>query len=161
VEGACLLSVRADAESLRQIPLFRNCEAVPLQVLAFAAERENFRTGQVLIKQGQPASSAYFLLNGTATIAQDQQTLGNAEPGALLGEMAMLGGSRYAITATASETVSAVRIDKELFHRVASEYPEFGQAVLKALSEKLGASVRELEGIRGLLTKARSFSNLT
>jgi hypothetical protein len=47
-----------------------------------------------------------------------------------------------------------------LFQRVTLEYPEFGRAVVEALSEKLGASVRELEGVRGLLTKARSFSNL-
>jgi CRP-like cAMP-binding protein len=145
---------------LRQIPLFRNCEAVPLQVLAFAAERESFKAGEILIKQGQPATSAYFLLNGTTALSQNKQNLGHAEPGALLGEMAMLGGASYSITATANDSVSAVRIDQQLFHRVASEYPEFGQAVLNALSEKLGASVRELDGIRGLLTKARSFSNL-
>lgn len=133
---------------------------MPLQVLAFAAERESFKAGEVLIKQGQPATSAYFLLNGTTVLSQNKQNLGHAEPGALLGEMAMLGGASYAITATASEAVSAVRIDKQLFNRVATEYPEFGQAVLAALSEKLGASVRELDGIRNLLTKARSFSNL-
>jgi CRP-like cAMP-binding protein len=145
---------------LRQIPLFRNCEAVPLQVLAFAAERESFKPGQILIKQGQAATSAYFLLNGTAALSQNKRDVGHAEPGALLGEMAMLGGASYSITATANEAVSAVRIDQPLFHRVASEYPEFGQAVLTALSEKLGASVRELDSIRSLLTKARSFSNL-
>ena len=133
---------------------------MPLQVLAFAAERETFKSGQILIKQGQSATTAYFLLNGTATLSQNKQELGHAEPGALLGEMAMLGGASYSITATANELVSTVRIDQRLFHRVASEYPEFGQAVLNALSEKLGASVRELDGIRNLLTKARSFSNL-
>ncbi len=133
---------------------------MPLQVLAFAAERESFRPGQILIKQGQPALSAYFLLNGTTVLSQNKQDVGHAEPGALLGEMAMLGGASYSITATASDEVSAVRIDQRLFHRVASEYPEFGQAVLTALSEKLGASVRELDDIRTLLTKARSFSKL-
>jgi CRP-like cAMP-binding protein len=128
--------------------------------MAFAAERQNFASGQTLIKQGQTATSAYFILNGTLDLTQDRHKLGMAEPGALLGELAMLGGSSYSLTATAAEPVQAVRIDKELFHRVASEYPEFGRAVIDALSEKLGASVRELDGVRGLLTKARSFSNL-
>jgi CRP-like cAMP-binding protein len=72
----------------------------------------------------------------------------------------MLGSATYSITATASDAVSAVRIDKQLFHRVATEYPEFGRAVLNALSEKLGASVRELDTVRSLLTKSKSFSNL-
>jgi CRP/FNR family transcriptional regulator, cyclic AMP receptor protein len=154
------LSVRADAETLRQIPLFRNCEAVPLQVMAFAAERQNFSKGHTIIKQGDEAKAAYFLLNGTANLQQGTSLVGQAEPGALLGELAMLAGSAYSLTATALEPVSAVRIDNALFLRVASEYPEFGRAVLDALSEKLGNSVRELDGVKNLLNKARSFSNL-
>jgi CRP-like cAMP-binding protein len=145
---------------LRQIPLFRNCEAVPLQVLAFAAERESFKAGQILIQQGQAATSAYFLLNGTTTLSQHKHEVGRAEPGALLGEIAMLGGATYSLTATADEAVSTVRIDKQLFNRVATEYPEFGRAVMEALSEKLGASVKELDGIRTLLTKTRGFSTM-
>lgn len=128
--------------------------------MAFAAERQNFTSGQVLITQGQIAAAAYFVLNGTVDLHQDQHKLGRAEPGALLGEVAMLGGSSYSLTATATEPVQAVRIDNALFKRVASEYPEFGRAVMEALSEKLGASVRELDSVRTLLTKARNFSSL-
>ncbi len=128
--------------------------------MAFAAERQNFSEGQIIIKQGQDAKAAYFLLNGSADLEQGRSVVGKAEPGALLGELAMLGSATYSITATAAEPVSAVRIDNALFLRVASEYPEFGRAVLEALSEKLGNSVKELDGVRNLLTKARSFSNL-
>ena len=128
--------------------------------MAFAAERQNFDKGHTIIKQGEPANSAYFLLNGKADLQQGNQRLGHADPGALLGELAMLGGSTYSITATAAETVTAARIDNALFKRVAAEYPEFGRAVLDALSELLGASVRELDGVRNLLSKTRGFSSL-
>jgi CRP/FNR family transcriptional regulator, cyclic AMP receptor protein len=154
------LGVRADAETLRQIPLFRNCEPVPLQVLAFAAERQNFNEGEVLIKEGARAKSAFFVLNGTVDLDQGRRRLGLAQPGALLGELAMIGGATYSLTATAAEYVSTARIDNALFRRVAEEYPEFGQSVLMALSEKLGMSVRELDRVKGLLTNAKSFSNL-
>ena len=128
--------------------------------LAFAAERVNFRAGDTFIKEGLKGASAYFILSGRADIRQGRHALGVAEPGALLGEVAMIGGTAYSLTATASEALSAVRIDNHLFQRVATEYPEFGRAVLDALSEKLARSVKELDGVRGLLTKARSFSNL-
>ena len=128
--------------------------------MAFAAERQNFASGQTIIKQGETAAAAYFLLNGTAELQQGRSNVGQAEPGSLLGELAMLGGSSYSLTAIATAPVSAVRIDNALFQRVATEYPEFGRAVLDALSEKLGTSMRELESVRGLLTKAKSFSNL-
>ena len=154
------MGVRADAETLKNIPLFRNCEPVPLQVLAFAAERIQFAKGDTFIKEGLRGVSAYFILSGTADLYQERQKLGTAEPGALLGEMAMIGNTNYSLTATAAEPVSAVRIDNGLFTRVATEYPEFGRSVLEALSEKLGNSVRELDGVRGMLTKARGFSSL-
>jgi CRP-like cAMP-binding protein len=145
---------------LRQIPLFRNCEAVPLQVMAFAGERQGFRPGETLIRQGDEAISAFFILNGSADLFQGKHKVGHAEPGALLGESAMLAGSVYSITATAADDVATVRIDNALFKRVATEYPEFGRAVLDALSERLGASVQELDSIRTLLTRTKGFSEL-
>jgi CRP-like cAMP-binding protein len=154
------LGVRADAETLKQIALFSQCEAVPLQVLAFAAERLSFSAGETFMKEGFKGGAAFFILSGTVALEQAKRRLGHAEPGALLGELAMIGSSPYALTATASETVAAVRFDNKLFLRVASEYPEFGHAVLSAVSDKLARSVRELDGVRTILTKSRSFSNL-
>jgi CRP/FNR family transcriptional regulator, cyclic AMP receptor protein len=159
-EGASHLGVRADAETLKQIPLFRSCEAVPLQVLAFAAERVRFGAGDTFMKEGIKGAAAYFILSGSADVIQAKQKIGLAEPGALLGEMSMVGGQAYSLSAVAAEPLSAVRIDHALFMRVADEYPDFGRAVLEALSEKLARSVRELDGVRGMLTKARSFSQL-
>jgi CRP-like cAMP-binding protein len=128
--------------------------------MAFAGERRAFRPGETIIKQGAAADAAFFILNGSAELFQGERKLGEAQPGALLGESAMLAGSLYSITATASDELSAVRIDNALFKRVASEYPEFGRAVLDALSERLGSSVKELESIRQMLNRTRGFSQL-
>ena len=154
------MSVRADAESLRQIPIFRECDAVPLQVMAFAAERQNFLPGETIIAQGKKATSALFLMTGTARVLTGEQEVGRAEPGALLGELAMISGALYAVTAIAAESATAARIDNALFLRVAEEYPEFGRSVLLALSRKLDSSVKEFDQIRGMLVKARGFSEL-
>lgn len=154
------MSVRADAESLRNIPLFRECEAVPLQVMAFAAERQTFAPGETLIAEGNRAKSAYFILQGSVTLKQSNQIIGLAEPGALLGESAMIGNTQYSLTAVAETPVSTARIDRALFLRVANEYPEFGAAVVKALSEKLGTSTRELDAVRALFNRSRSFGQL-
>jgi CRP-like cAMP-binding protein len=128
--------------------------------MAFAGERRAFRPGETIIRQDAAADAAYFILNGTAELFQGKQRMGEAQPGAFLGESAMLAGSQYSITATAVDELSAVRIDISLFKRVASEYPEFGRAVLDALSERLGSSVKELDTIRQLLNRTRGFSQL-
>lgn len=158
------MSVRADAETLRQIPIFADCENVHLQVLAFASERQNFAQGAPIIKQGDRAKSAYLILNGTAEIRQRRglefRPVAMAEPGSLLGEVAMIGKTIYAVTAVAKTPVNTARIDHDLFLRVASEYPEFGATVLDTLSRRLAGSVKEFEGVRSLFASAKTFSEL-
>ena len=155
------MSVRADVETIRNIPIFSECEAAHLQLLAFSAVRESFAPGSTLVRQGETGTAAFLILSGVVEISSSEAGLmGEAGPGALVGEVAMIGGSPYSITATAADAVSTARIDRELFLRVAQEFPEFGTAVLRTLSRKLELSVQELEDARQLLQKARSFRSL-
>jgi CRP/FNR family cyclic AMP-dependent transcriptional regulator len=155
------MSVRADVETIRNIPIFSECEAAHLQLLAFSATRENFEPGRPLLVQGDTGNAAYLVLSGTVEISSaGSGALGVAGPGALLGEVAMIGGSPYSITARAVDAVATARIDRELFLRVAREFPEFGTAVLRSLSRKLETAVEDLSEARQLFQKARSFRSL-
>ena len=152
------MSVRADVETLRSIPIFSECEAVHLQLLAFSAARQNFSAGEFIIRQGNKGTAAFLILSGEVRLSStDAGPLGSAGEGALLGEVAMIGGTAYSITATAAEPLATARIDRELFLRVAQEFPEFGAAVLRALARKLDISVKELGSARAVFEKARSF----
>ncbi len=155
------MSVRADVETIRKIPIFSGCEPAHLQLLSFSAVRESFQSGMTLMVQGEPGSAAYLILNGSVDISTAENgSLWQVGPGAFLGEVAMIGANPYSITATALDTVSTARIDRELFMRVAREFPEFGNAVLRVLTEKLELAVGELGEARQLLQKARSFGSL-
>jgi CRP-like cAMP-binding protein len=158
------MSVRADAETLRQIPIFAECEPVHLQLLAFASERQLFVSGEAIISQGKKAKSAFLLLSGNADIQQflgsQNQSIARAEPGALLGEVAMIGKTTYAITALAFGPVSTARIDHALFLRVANEYPEFGQSVFRVLARRLESSMLDFESVRGKFMRTESFLDL-
>ncbi len=154
------MSVRADSQTLLQIPIFRDCDTVPLQILAFAAERQEFASGEDLITQGKKARAAFVILSGQAKIKSEGEEVAMAEPGAFLGEVAMLGNGTYSVTATASGPVETARFTHELFLRVVKEYPEFGRQVLQNMGDKLEGHLRELEGIRVMLNKSRSFSDL-
>jgi hypothetical protein len=43
---------------------------------------------------------------------------------------------------------------------VVKEYPEFGRQVLQNLGDRLGSHLLELEAIRAMLNKSRSFTDL-
>jgi CRP-like cAMP-binding protein len=155
------MSVRADAETFRSIPIFADCDAVQLQLLAFSTARQSFDTGDLIIKEGLKGGAAYLVLSGRADIISSTAgKIGTAGPGALLGEMAMIGDTPYAVSARATETVSAARIDRSLFMRVANEYPEFGTAVFNALARKLDLSMGDLTLVRNAFDQAKSFRNL-
>lgn len=156
--GQRWMSVRADVETFRRIPIFSECEPAHLQLLAFSAVRESFEPGKALIVQGKSGNASYLILSGRVDIStQESGPLGAAGPGALLGEVAMIGGSAYSITGRAADAVATARIDRELFLRVAQEFPEFGAAVLRSLARRLDSSVKDLGQTRQLFDSARSF----
>lgn len=152
------MSVKADVETLRSIPIFSECDAVHLQLLAFSAVRQNFSAGEFIIRQGNKGTAAFLILSGEAHIASTEAgPLGSAGEGALLGEVAMIGDRPYSVTATALDAVATARIDRELFMRVAREFPEFGAAVFNVLSRRLDLVMGDLEAARQQFETARSF----
>ena len=154
------MSVRADVETLRSIPIFADCDAVHLQLLAFSAVRQGFAAGEFIIRQGNKGTAAFLILSGEARLASTEQgPLGSAGPGAFLGEVAMIGERPYSVTATAVDAVATARIDRELFMRVAREFPEFGTAEFGVLARNLGTVMSELDEARRGFESARSFKS--
>jgi CRP/FNR family cyclic AMP-dependent transcriptional regulator len=151
------MSVKADAETLRTIPIFADCETVHLQVLAFSAERRAFDQGDILVTQGETGGDAYLLLSGEVRLTASDETVGLAGPGAFIGEMAMIGQLPYSVTAVALGPVATARITRDLFMRVAEEYPEFGTAVFRALAQRFDRNMADLAPVKGLLDRARAF----
>jgi CRP-like cAMP-binding protein len=154
------VSVRADADTLKKLPLFRNCDTVALQILAFSSERVAFEMDDVIFAAGENSRGAFLVMSGCVSIVVNNAITATVEEGTLLGETAMIGGVPYSITARARDAVSAARIDRQVFMRVAGEYPEFGRSVLDALGSKLGDAVRDFDRVRHHLTAGKSFSEI-
>jgi CRP-like cAMP-binding protein len=158
------MGVKASAETLRSIPLFADCDPVHLQVLAFSAQRHDFAPGERLVSQGSKGLAAFLVLDGSVELTRDDgegsARLGDAGPGAFIGEIAMIADRPYSITATARSPVQSVLIDRPLFMRVAEEYPEFGARVFRAIAKRLDGSMADLGDVRHAFDRARSFSNL-
>jgi CRP-like cAMP-binding protein len=72
----------------------------------------------------------------------------------------MIGGVPYSVTARAKTPLSAARISRSLFMRVAEEYPEFGKAVFRTLGGKLDSSISDLLEAQILFGAAKSFTSL-
>jgi CRP-like cAMP-binding protein len=154
------MSVRADAETLRRIPIFQRCDPVALQILAFSSERMSVGIRDRILTEGKASDAAHLVLNGSFSILAGGREIGQAGPGILLGETAMIGGTLPTITAEARELSYVARISYEMFLKVAREYPDFGQAVLSELSSRLTSALQDFDMVREKLLSAGNMSGL-
>jgi CRP-like cAMP-binding protein len=95
-----------------------------------------------------------LVLGGTAEIYEDAEAAGKiiatAESGALLGELAMLANAAYGVTVKTTSPFVAKRIERELFIRLAHEFPEFGAAIMRNIVTRLGRSVAALVQVKAM-----------
>ncbi len=154
------MSVRADAETLRRIPLFQDCDTVPLQILAFSSERLTIGLKEQVLRQGYATENAYLVLSGLFNLIVDGAVVGVAAPGTFLGETAMIGGTKSSLTAEADQLSYVASISRATFNRVAEEYPDFGATVLQSINARVTASLHEFDAVRDLLIQAKSFSEI-
>ena len=146
------MRVKADVELLQQIPLFANSQAMHLQLLAFSAQQVEFEKDSFLFRKGEQGAAAYLVLEGAAEVFADEQAAGEviatAEGGALLGELSMIANAAYGVTVKTASALKAKKIDRDLFIRLAAEFPEFGKGVMHNIALRLGRSVHGLDALR-------------
>jgi CRP-like cAMP-binding protein len=158
------MSIRASVGYLRQLPLFGACDDVYLQLLAFSSPRMAFKPGEAIIRAGDNDAVAFLIVAGKASVwvSDDnvKKTVATVGPGALAGEMAMIAEIPYPANVTATSDVTAVRLARELFMRVATEYPDFAAQIYRGLEQRLDRSISDLNRVRRLFDGAQSFSGL-
>ncbi|MGF7158580.1 CRP-like cAMP-binding protein [Rhodoligotrophos appendicifer] len=156
------MSVRSRVELLRHIPLFADAADAHLQLLAFAMESIEIETGETLIREGELGQNAFLLEDGTAEITQtkdgEERVIGVAERGACIGELSMVANLPYNVSVTAVTPVRSLRLSRQLFYRVAEEFPDFAEIILGAVTSRVDQSLDELRSVERMFRQARPFT---
>ncbi|HZG65427.1 MAG TPA: cyclic nucleotide-binding and patatin-like phospholipase domain-containing protein [Herpetosiphonaceae bacterium] len=115
--------------------------------------------GATLFREGEPGDAMYVVLEGRLQVTIRQagggtQVLEDLEPGASVGEMALLTGRARSATVTALEDATLARLSHAMFDRITTDDPDallvFARAILPRFQ------MTQLVGILGKL-----FGNLT
>ena len=141
------MSIEQEVEILRKIPLFANIESAKLKLMCFASERITFREGQSLCQQGDVGDSAYIIIEGTAdVIVTNEGPLVVAQLGKndILGEIAILVDIPRTATVTATSELTALKITKDLFFQMVTDFPEMGVEIMRVLAQRLLATTADL-----------------
>ena len=135
------MTIDAEVQSLRQVPMFRDIDPSRLKLLAFTSERIHFSEGQRFFRQGDAADAAYVILDGRADVVLSNPAgeVKVAELGrnALVGEMGILSDAPRSATVVATEPSSVLRIDKRVFLELLSQFPQMSIAVMRELASRL------------------------
>lgn len=93
--------------------------------------------GQAIFHEGERGSVMYVLLEGMADVSIGGLMVELAQPGSLLGEMALVDGSERSASAVARTDCRLVSIDSRQFDLLVQETPAFGRHVMRVMAERL------------------------
>ncbi|MCR9175574.1 MAG: cyclic nucleotide-binding domain-containing protein [Alphaproteobacteria bacterium] len=135
------MSLQEEVELLRNIPLFRKIEPSKLKLLAFTSERLTFQDGHRLFAQGDAGDAAYIIIDGTAEVKIDTDggeiTVASLGKGDVVGEIAILCDVPRTASVDAQTKVVTLKITKELFFRLISEFPQISIEIMRELAARL------------------------
>jgi CRP/FNR family transcriptional regulator, cyclic AMP receptor protein len=150
------VSIIEDVELLRRIPMFAKVEPAKLKLLAFTSQRMTFETGQELFHQGDAADAAYIIVDGLADVIVDTPggplTVAQLGKNDLVGEIAIICEVPRTATVKAASRVTTLRIAKDLFFRMLTDFPVMALEVMRDLGHKLelaNAKLRDAQAHTG------------
>ena len=102
-----------------------------------------FKAGDIMMKRGEYAHGAFYLVTGEVELVELGKTVG---PGTLLGEIGLFtpDGLRIA-TARCKTGVEAARIDYDQFKQLYFQNPEFGFYFLRLATARLFDNIARLQ----------------
>ena len=142
------MSIEEEVEILRNIPMFRKIDPTKLKLMAFASERLMFKPDQVLVRQGELGDAAFIIVEGTAEVLIDTPdgpvAVARLKRNDIIGEIAILCDVPRTATVQAVDQLTALKITKELFFRMVSDFPDMGIEIMRSLAHRLEQTTAQL-----------------
>src|SRR3569623_1835168 len=124
------MGIQDDVEALKRIPLFAKVEPAKLKLLAFAAERAQYMPGEALFHQGGQADVLVQTPGGPLKVAEGGKD-------AFVGEIGILCDVPRTASIQATESLTTLKITKDLFYRMVADFPSISLEVMRVLAQRL------------------------
>jgi CRP/FNR family transcriptional regulator, cyclic AMP receptor protein len=142
------VSINEEVELLRQIPLFAKIEPSKLKLLAFTSERLKFKADEELFHQGDIGDSAYIVIGGRADVIRStdrgEVVVSTVKRNDIVGEVAILCDVPRTASVKAKEDLEVLKISKDLFFRMISEFPQMSVEIMRELASRLDRTTDQL-----------------
>jgi CRP-like cAMP-binding protein len=157
------MSIAKDVEVLKGIPLFAKIDPAKLKLLAFTSEYLQFVAGDELCGQGDPGDAAYIILSGEADVLVDtprgRLKVATLHRNDIIGEIAILCDVPRTATVVAASELETLRISKENFFQLVTQFPQIGIEVMAELASRLHDTTQALTQAKGKLNELEKGPN--
>ena len=135
------MTLNEEVEVIKGVPLFSKIEPAKLKLIAFTSERMTYGSGQEVCHQGDPGDSMYVILGGVADVLIDtdkgQIRVAELKKNGFFGETAILCDVPRTATIKASESLLTLRIKKDMFYKLVSEFPAVAIEMMRELAHRV------------------------
>ena len=132
--------------------MFAKVDPAKLKLMAFASERLTFKSDQMLFNQGDAGDSAYIVVQGTADVLVDTPdgplAVATLARNDIIGEIGVLCDVPRTASVKANEELIALKVTKELFFRMVTDFPEMGVEIMRVLAHRLEQTTAQLMAAR-------------
>lgn len=139
------------AERLARVPSLGHLAGDALLALAERARREQYFSGETVVRQGEPGETLYVIDNGAVEVLLSEGTsrerIAELGPGDYVGEMSLLTGEPRSATVRALEPTQFIVVDRTAFRAALDGNAE----IMRDISQTLARRREELEYARSAL----------
>jgi len=148
------------AALLPEHSLFASCSEDELAAIILHGTLQSFAKGKEIVRQGEEGSSLIILLTGTARISMVSSNgreivLDYAEPGSVIGEIALLDGGERSASVTALEPVTGLRLSRSSFETIIAQHSGMALRILRELARRLRQANSTIESDRAYASGPR------
>jgi CRP-like cAMP-binding protein len=147
------MTIEDDIAFFERVPTLNLLGRDALRILAIGAENRYVHSGEALFRAGETADGAFVVQEGSFSLSA-HPAFGEAikvGPLTLLGELAMITETKRAMTATALEPSSVLRIPRSLFHKMLESFPDSARRLRDILSRRSEQSLADMFEVRDSL----------
>ena len=128
--------------------------------IAARAVELRFAKGKELLAQGDSGDSLLILTEGSARVSMltangREIVLAYAEPGAVLGEIALLDGGERTASVTATSAGSALQLGRNALRDFVASHPDFAWSLMQQLARRLRTADQTIESDRAYASGPR------
>lgn len=139
--------------AMDEIPVLAGLSDTEKALIALRLRRAAYRSGDVVIRQGDEDRSLYIVAKGTTTVRVNvegtnrQVRLVSYSRGTVFGEMALLDRQPRSATVTADDDVVCYALSEEAFNALIKEHPLIAVQLLANLARELSVRLRHVTRI--------------